>query len=365
MCRADASRLCAHRASREPFGYVTSTSLSAAVLTPRRADGYGGRTIALSLENYYAEVTLVGREESSVLFVAHPEHDPQSFSSLEAFANRVHRNGFYGGQRLLWSLVAEFHGYHAKRGSSLPPIGFSLAYQTNIPKQAGLSGSSAILTAALSCLEAHFGNAFAIPLHTRPNLVLQAESALGIAAGLQDRVIQSYEGLMYMDFASVATRGHGEYTRLDSTLLPRLWLILNDNPGDSGAVHSTVRRRWDAGDEETHRLMKEVAELPLGGREALQQGDTRALAALMERNYELRRALFGDAALGSANLRMVEVARKVGAACKFTGSGGAAVALCWEGEAQEEALRMACEKEGLRCELVRVHEPCAANAPES
>lgn len=80
----------------------------------------------------------------------------------------------------------------------LPPSGFRLSYETTIPRQAGLSGSSAIVSAALACLEAHYGAPFALPKALRPHLVLQAEAALGITAGLQDRVVQTYEGLVYM-----------------------------------------------------------------------------------------------------------------------------------------------------------------------
>ena len=49
--------------------------------------------------------------------------------------------------------------------------------------------------------------------------------------------------------------------------------------------------------------------------------------------------MFGDAALGALNLKMIEVARSVGAAAKFTGSGGAIVALCSQGEEQEQQLQ--------------------------
>lgn len=49
--------------------------------------------------------------------------------------------------------------------------------------------------------------------------------------------------------------------------------------------------------------------------------------------------MFGDAALGETNLAMIATARSVGAAAKFTGSGGAIVALCPQGEQQEQRLR--------------------------
>jgi glucuronokinase len=49
--------------------------------------------------------------------------------------------------------------------------------------------------------------------------------------------------------------------------------------------------------------------------------------------------MFGDAALGETNLAMICTARAVGAAAKFTGSGGAIVALCPQGQQQEKQLQ--------------------------
>ena len=56
--------------------------------------------------------------------------------------------------------------------------------------------------------------------------------------------------------------------------------------------------------------------------------------------------MFGDEVLGALNLKMIEVARSVGAASKFTGSGGAIVAFCPEGPAQVKCLEDACQKAG-------------------
>ena len=130
-----------------------------------------------------------------------------------------------------------------------------------------------------------------------------------------------------------------------------------DNPGDSGAVHSTVRARWDAGDDTTRQLMAQVAALAPAGRAALERRDAARLAALMDANFELRRGLFGDAALGARNVAMVRTAQRCGAGAKFCGSGGAVVAVCPEGPAQEEQLARDCAAAGLRCERVRVRRP--------
>ena len=49
--------------------------------------------------------------------------------------------------------------------------------------------------------------------------------------------------------------------------------------------------------------------------------------------------MFGDAALGPGNLEMIETPRALGAASKFTGSGGAVVVLCPLGDAQTENVK--------------------------
>jgi len=48
-----------------------------------------------------------------------------------------------------------------------------------------------------------------IPVVERPGLVLKAEEELGITAGLQDRVVQVFGGVVYMDFAKDYMQKHG------------------------------------------------------------------------------------------------------------------------------------------------------------
>lgn len=64
--------------------------------------------------------------------------------------------------------------------------------------------------------------------------------------------------------------------------------------------------------------------------------------------------MFGDDVLGSVNIRMIETARSIGAAAKFTGSGGAVVAFCPEGPAQVELLEDACRRAGFLVQPVAV-----------
>ena len=58
------------------------------------------------------------------------------------------------------------------------------------------------------------------------------------------------------------------------------------------------------------------------------------LAKVMDENFDTRREIYGDAALGEANLQMVNIARRHGSAVKFPGSGGAVIGLCLDKEKQ-------------------------------
>jgi glucuronokinase len=362
---------------------ITSRVHARVGLLGNPSDGFGGKTISFSLANFWAEATLTPLPcGQGVRFAPHPVHDSASHASVQALRRRVEGQGYYGGLRLLTATVKRFAEECERRGIPLrrpddddesgddgesggeatntqqQSGDFELSYDTNIPRQAGLSGSSGIVCAALNCLLRYYRVSPAqLPLEERPELVLSAERELGITAGLQDRVIQVYGGLVYMDFSGEGGGGDGakgaaaaapapRYERLDPSLLPPLWLIYADNPSDSGRVHADVRARWDRGDKEVREKMAQVAAVAAEGRDALLSADKPALARLMDRNFDLRRAIFGDAALGDENLRMVATARSVGAAAKFTGSGGAVVAFCPEGEAQERRLCEACAENG-------------------
>lgn len=321
------------------------------------SDVYYGNTISICITNFWASVKL---EPSHHLLVKpHHFHDLVQFDSLNHMVNRLETEGFYGGVRLLMAICKIFYKYCKKNNIDLHERNFTLSYDTNIPRQTGLSGSSAIVCAALNCMLDFYQVRHLVKVEERPNLILAAEKELGIVAGLQDRVVQVYGGLVFMDFSKIHMDklGHGIYTTMDISLLPPLFLIYAENPSDSGKVHSTVRKRWLEGDEFIRSTMNEVANLAVEGRQALLTNDYAKLASLMNRNFDLRRSMFGDDALGTINLQMVEVARKVGAASKFTGSGGAVVAFCPGGPPQVELLQEACQKAGFIIQPVQVASP--------
>lgn len=64
------------------------------------SDGYHGCCISFCLANFWAEVQL--QSPSPMLqFVPHPVHDSAEYQSLEHFADKVNKCGYYGGVRLM------------------------------------------------------------------------------------------------------------------------------------------------------------------------------------------------------------------------------------------------------------------------
>jgi glucuronokinase len=183
---------------------------------------------------------------------------------------------------------------------------------------------------------------------------------LGISAGLQDRVIQTYGGLVHMDFSPTAlapaqaeVTGLSPYTPLDPALLPDLYLAYDLHAGklhsrqfavkvvtlswfcvtggDSGAVHNTVRARWEHQDPELVEGMTFLGSLADKAVECLQERRYADLAALMEQNFATRLRLYGPAVVGAKNVAMINLAKDLGLSAKFTGSGGALVCLRTDG----------------------------------
>lgn len=344
--------------SSSAFSVIEHKAYARVGLLGNPSDVYHGRTVSFAFSNFWAFVQL--RPSDQLVITPHPTHDLVEFRSLDHLVNRLSNEGYYGGVRLLMAICKTFYSYCKENEINLPAKNFTLSYDTNIPRQTGLSGSSAIVCAALSCLLDFFDVRHLIKVEVRPNLVLAAEKELGIVAGLQDRVAQVYGGLVYMDFSQehMDKFGHGIYTPMDINLLPPLFLIYADNPSDSGKVHSTVRQRWLDGDKFIISSMQEVAMVAEEGRTVLLEKDYSKLAVLMNRNFDLRRSMFGDDALGALNLEMVEVARKVGAASKFTGSGGAVVVFCPDGPSQVELLKENCQKAGFILQQIQVVPSC-------
>jgi glucuronokinase len=301
------------------------------------SDGYNGKTISISVRNYWAEVVLYEWDSVDIVLA---DDDRARFDSVYELARDVRLHGYYGGIRLIKATIKRFVEYCEARQIALHDRKFSVRYQTTIPRQVGLAGSSAIIVATLRCLMEFYG--VALPIEIQPTFVLLVEQEeLGITVGLQDRVIQVYEGLVYMDFDVSRERVVDglmcySYERLDPALLPPLYVAHHETLGEPTEVfHNNIRERFRHGDQQVIDAMSCLAGIAAEGREALLARDAGRLARLMDANFDVRRRIYR---LPSWQIDMVDTARACGASAKFAGSGGAILGT-YDGDAVFEQVR--------------------------
>jgi glucuronokinase len=258
---------------------ATGEAPARAALLGNPSDGYGGHVVALALANFSARVEL--REGPA----------PQPHAPLVAAA------------------IGRFP--HA-----CGPL--DARVDTTIPRSVGLGGSSAVVIATLRALCDLHDARLGAPEQAALALAAEAED-LGIAAGPQDRVVQSHGGLLSMDFAT------GGVERLDPAGLPPLFVAWREDAAEhSGAVHAPLRQRFDGGEPAAVSLLDELAATARAGRDAIAARDHDELARLVDRTFELRAELLP---LDPRHVRLVELAREHGAHATYAGSGGAVIGI--------------------------------------
>jgi len=204
---------------------IRTHAYARAGLVGNPSDGFHGKTISLVLRDFRAEVVLYEWDEVEVMS---SQEDRSRFHSVQELAHDVELHGYYGGIRLVKATIKRFVDYCRQQEIALHERSFAVRYTTNIPRQVGLAGSSAIIVASLRALCEFYG--VTIEERIMPSLALSVETEeLGISGGLQDRVVQVYQGLVHMDFSSGAVEQAnglrcGRYERLDPDLLPPLYV---------------------------------------------------------------------------------------------------------------------------------------------
>jgi glucuronokinase len=307
------------------------------------SDGYFGKTISFVFDAFSARVCLY---ETPDLVILPSRRDHSVFEGIGALARDVRQFGYYGGIRLLKAAIKTFYDYCEREGMVLDDRNFSIHYETDIPGQVGLAGSSAIITACMRALMAFYGAT--IPPRILATLVLEVETKeLGIPAGLQDRVAQVYEGLVFMDFDKVFMQehGYGRYEPLDPQLLPPLYIAYRQDLAEGTEVfHNDIRGRFNRGEAAVVDAMKFWADLALQAKELLLAKRGSEIGRLLNVNFDKRRELYR---LSQGNIEMVEAARSVGASAKFCGSGGAIVGT-FEDDAMFERLTDVLKRRNIR-----------------
>ncbi|MHA1791795.1 MAG: mevalonate kinase family protein [Promethearchaeota archaeon] len=284
------------------------------------SDGFFGKTIAVPARNFNAEVILFEWDQIEIL---PGPSDNVVFKTLDDLIDDITINGYYGGFRLIKAAIKQFHQHVQKNEIIIPKKNFTIRYTTNIPRQVGLAGSSAIITSTMKALSQFYS--VKIDKAIMANLVMWAETKeLGISAGLQDRVVQVFDSPVYMDFNEdyMKEHGYGIYTPISPDLFPPMFLAYQDKLTHKDVIHNDVRDRWIKGDKKIIDVMAAIASNAERGFDALKNKDLETFNDCIDKNFDLRASIYP---IPEKNLQMVRLARSIGATAKFPGSGGAII----------------------------------------
>jgi glucuronokinase len=290
------------QAGRHRDGHGLGFAYARAALAGNPSDGYGGAVLAVTLPGWRAEAEAVATGEANA--------DPPN-ALVEATERRFAQTFGTGRAAVRW--------------------------RTAIPQRVGLGSSSALAIAVIRSLRTLHGVELE-PAETAELALAVETEELGIVAGLQDRVVQSYGGLVFMEFGA-----EGRYEPLDARLLPKLVIAWReDAAADSSGVHESLRGRYRRGVPEVCAGMERLADAAREAREALLAGDHQRFAECVDATFNTRAKMLE---LDSRCVAMVMAARGAGAAANYTGSGGAIVAVCRDDAHAAEVAR-ALERTG-------------------
>lgn len=267
---------------------VVATCTARAALAGNPSDGYGGAVVGVPVVDLVATV---------------------ASSESETFGIRT-------DDAELRRLLAAAADAYTERVGPVPTV--TISASTTIPRSVGLAGSSALVIATLRSLGGWTERRW--DRRELAELALSVEQErLGIAAGLQDRLVQAVAHPVLMRFDPVS------FTTIDvheDLPLYVAWHV--DAAAPSDTVHRSLRRRFDAGDELVVRTMEELAVQAERAHRALTVDDQELLADAMDRSFDLRAAMID---VGERQRRLVETGRRLGAAVNSAGSGGSVVGL--------------------------------------
>jgi glucuronokinase len=325
---------------------ISAHAHARAGLVGNPSDGYFGKTISIIIRNFTTTVSLW---ESPHFEIIPGSGDIGRFASVGEFLRDLKLHGYYGGMRLIKAAIKKFHEYCRRNQIELADRSFTVSFDSDIPRLVGMAGSSAIVTATMRALMRFYG--VEIPRHLLPSLILATErDELGINAGLQDRVIQVYEGIVYMDFeqAHLEKNGYGIYEPLRPERLPPIYVAYDPARAEvSDVPHRNLRALFQQGDPAVLAAMRKFRDLSDRGRAALLGGDWDELHQVMNANFDLRCTIMN---IAPENLRMVQAARETGASAKFCGSGGAIIGLYRDGRQYQQLSDALAE---IRCTVFR------------
>jgi galactokinase/mevalonate kinase-like predicted kinase len=303
---------------------IKVTAAGRAGIIGNPTDGYGGAMIACSIKNK-AIATI---EECDELVIKN------SFGEVVLrWENDFENKGDYFD--IVRSVLRHLKAYDLKA---------KITTYSNIPVQAGLAGSTAILASVLSAVLAYMGR--------KANRYQLAEinrdielNYMKCQCGYQDAYMTTFGGLNYLDFRG--KEYYKEWHMEQYATVENLSQYVDELPfviahtgikHHSGSFHKPLRERWLEGDPAVVNGYEAITEIAREGKKALINKDWKELAYLMNKNHEIQDSLADS---GQQNRYMIKVAKENGAlAAKLAGAGGGGtiIALTFEPERVKKAL---------------------------
>lgn len=240
---------------------------------------------------------------------------------------------------------------------------------SDLPFQAGLSGSTALLVAALAAISEFEGRSHN-PYHFAELARAIELNHMGVVCGYQDQYMATFGGFNFMDFRDkefyreVFSEPYATVEPLGDrgVALPPVILAHTGVARLSGTVHKPIRERWLEGEQEVVEAYITIARLAREAKKAILWHDWGLLGTLMTENHAIQRSLGGS---GPENERLIDAALRagaLGAKLAGAGNGGTIIALHPEPESLAEPLLAAgakrimfpCPQPGVRREPVDV-----------
>jgi galactokinase/mevalonate kinase-like predicted kinase len=231
---------------------------------------------------------------------------------------------------------------------------------SEIPIRAGLSGSTAIMTALVAALlewmsAKGYLHEEKSTWNVRPykNVYMLAETVrhielyfLKIVCGYQDAYMCTFGSLRFLDF-----RGKENYLSLDREPLgivedlapfaPSLPIVLAHTGVQriSGSVHKPVRDRWLEGDPLIVNGVLRIAHIARMAKNALFNGDWDLLGEAMTENHEIVRSFGSSSEVNEKIIRIALDSGAIAAKLAGAGNGGTIIALHPEPEKMAQSFR--------------------------
>jgi galactokinase/mevalonate kinase-like predicted kinase len=306
---------------------IRSTTSGRAGIIGNPTDGYGGSMIACSVKNK-AVATI---EKHNELLV-----ENEFGRKVLRWENDFENKGDYFD--IFRSVLRYLKAYDLKA---------KITTYSNIPVQAGLAGSTSILSSLLSAVLVYMGKEVNRYQLAEINRDIEL-NYLKCQCGYQDAYMTTFGGLNYLDFRGKEYYKHWE--REQYATVENLSQFVDEMPfvvahtgikHNSGNFHTPLRERWLEKEPAVVNGYKEIMNIAREGKRAILDKNWDELAYQMNKNHEIQDSLADS---GEQNNYMIKVAKKNGGlAAKLAGAGGGGtiIVLTYEPDRVKTALTSA------------------------